>query len=72
MNIKRFTEYWRQSCADWNYIFRHELRNIIKDEGVLVFCFLVPLAYPLLYTFIYTNETVRELSLIHISEPTRP
>lgn len=68
MNIKRFKNYWRQSCQDWNYIFRHELRNIIKDEGVLVFCFLVPLAYPLLYTFIYTNETVREVPVTVVDD----
>lgn len=31
------------------------------DEGVLIFCILVPLGYPLLYSWIYNNEVVREV-----------
>ena len=33
----------------------------VKDQGVLIFFLLVPLAYPLVYAFIYTNEVVREV-----------
>ena len=47
---------WRQAFSDLNYIFREELRTIIRDKGVIIFFFLVPIGYPLLYTFIYTNE----------------
>lgn len=65
---EKFKKYWRQSCEDWNYIFKQELRRIIKDEGVLIFFFLVPLAYPLLYSFIYTNETVREVPVAVVDE----
>lgn len=43
------------------YIFRKELKATIKDQGVLIFFLLVPLAYPLVYAFIYTNEVVREV-----------
>lgn len=53
--------YWRESRRDWGFIFRCELRDVLRDEGVLVFFFLVPLFYPLLYSFIYTRETVREV-----------
>lgn len=38
-----------------------ELRNIFRDHGVLLFVLIVPLAYPLLYAFIYDNETVRDV-----------
>lgn len=31
------------------YIFRKELKATIKDQGVLIFFLLVPLAYPLIY-----------------------
>lgn len=64
-NIRR---YWRKACEDWNYIFKDELRNIVRDEGVLIFFFLVPLAYPLLYSFIYTNETVREVPVAVVDD----
>ena len=55
--------YWKQAFSDWNQIFREELRTIVKDQGILIFFFLVPLAYPLLYAFIYTNEVVREVPI---------
>ncbi len=38
-----------------------EFRFIMRDHGVVLFVFFVPLLYPLLYAFIYTNETVREV-----------
>ena len=42
-------------------IWADEMRTIWKDEGVLIFFILVPLFYPLLYSWIYTNEVVREV-----------
>ena len=68
MNFQKIKDYWRQSCKDWNFIFMHELRSMIKDEGVLIFFFLVPLAYPLLYTFIYTGETVRDVPVVVVDD----
>lgn len=65
---RNFRTYWKESCRDWNYIFRQELRNVVRDEGVLVFFFLVPLVYPLLYTFIYTNETVRDVPVVAVDD----
>lgn len=69
---RKFRTYWKQSRRDWNFIFRHELRNIFRDEGVLVFFFLVPLAYPLLYAFIYTNEVVREVPVVVVDDCATP
>ena len=53
----------KQAFSDFNYIFVEELKTIIRDKGVIIFFFLVPLGYPLLYTFIYTNEVVREVPI---------
>ena len=50
----------RDACAVW----RDEMRLVFKDEGVLIFFFLVPLAYPLLYSWIYNNEVVREVPVV--------
>ncbi|MDR2810531.1 MAG: ABC transporter permease [Tannerellaceae bacterium] len=44
-------------------IAREELRNVFRDGGVVIFFFLVPLFYPLLYAFIYNNEVVRDVKL---------
>lgn len=60
--------YWKQVFSDWNQIFFDELRMIFKDRGVLIFFFLVPLAYPLLYSFIYTNEVVREVPIAVVDD----
>ena len=43
------------------YIWWIEMRNTIKDEGVLIFFVIVPLLYPLLYSWIYNTEVVRDV-----------
>lgn len=43
------------------YIMVQETKNEFRDEGVLIFCVLVPLFYPLLYSWIYNNEVVRDV-----------
>lgn len=37
---------------------------MLRDEGVLIFCVIVPLVYPLLYSWVYNNETVREVPVV--------
>ncbi len=37
------------------------MKNVVRDEGVLIFFVLVPLLYPILYSWIYNNEVVREV-----------
>lgn len=60
--------YFKQAFSDWNYIFREELKTIVRDQGVIIFFFLVPLGYPLLYTFIYNNEVVREVPVAVVDD----
>ena len=31
---------------DMCFIWKTEMRNVFRDEGVLIFCILVPLGYP--------------------------
>ena len=50
-----------QGILDTCFIWRKEMRRVVKDEGVLMFFLVVPLAYPLIYSWIYNNETVREV-----------
>ncbi len=42
-------------------VWANEMKMVVKDEGVLVFFILAPLLYPLLYSWIYNNEVVREV-----------
>ena len=46
------------------YIWKQEFRTTFRDQGVLIFFVLVPLVYPLIYSFIYTNETIREVPTV--------
>lgn len=42
-------------------IYINELKACATDLGVMVFFVLVPLGYPLLYTYIYSQEVVRDI-----------
>ncbi len=49
-------------------LFLLHLRNILGDQAILIFCLLVPLGYPLLYSFIYTGEVVREVPVAVVDD----
>lgn len=53
-----------QDIYDLFYIWKQEFRTTFRDQGVLIFFVLVPLVYPLIYSFIYTNETIREVPTV--------
>ena len=42
--------------------------QVFKDEGVLIFFIVVPLVYPLLYSWIYNNEVVREVPVVVVDQ----
>ena len=50
-----------QGIHDLFYIWKREFGTTFRDQGVLIFFVLVPLVYPLIYAFIYTNETIHEV-----------
>lgn len=51
----------REGGSDTLYILRKELLSLKRDEAVLIFFVLIPLAYPLLYSWIYNNEVLRDV-----------
>lgn len=55
--LNRLNEGLHDTCHVW----LEEMKFTFKDEGVLIFFFLVPLLYPLLYSWIYNNEVVRDV-----------
>jgi ABC-2 type transport system permease protein len=58
MSIFRKIYNWLSDAA---YVWRFEMKQVIRDEGVLLFCLVVPLLYPMLYSWIYNNEVVHEV-----------
>jgi ABC-type multidrug transport system, permease component len=64
MEEKSFTTNIKEGIRDMFYIWKKEFASIFRDQGVLIFFILVPLAYPLVYAFIYTNEVVRDVPAV--------
>ena len=58
----------REGLEGISYIWWQEMRQLMKDEGVIIFFFLVPLAYPLLYSWIYNNETVHDVPVAVVDD----
>lgn len=61
MHLTKIWNRIKEAVRDLAYIWAEEMKMCIKDEGVLIFFILVPLAYPLLYSWIYNNEVVRDV-----------
>ena len=51
-------------CAIWY----KEIRYMLMDEGMLLFVTLLPLAYPIVYSWIYNNEVVREVPVVVVDK----
>ncbi len=57
---------FRQIIEGFSHAFRiwmREFQLIFSDVGVMILIFAVPLIYPLLYSFIYYPEVVRDLPI---------
>ncbi|MBO4658320.1 MAG: ABC transporter permease [Prevotella sp.] len=58
----------KEHFTDVLYIWRQEMRQVFRDEGVLMFLVIVPLGYPLLYSWIYNNEAVHEVPVVVVDQ----
>ena len=66
--MSTFLNRLREHFTDVLYIFRQELLHVVKDEGVLLFLVIVPLGYPLIYSWIYNNESLRETPVVVVDQ----
>ena len=58
----------KEGILDTFFIWKDELKNVFKDSGVMIFFFLVPFIYPLLYAFIYNNEVVYNAKMVVVDQ----
>lgn len=58
----------KRQIFDTYYIWKNEMKVIFRDPAVILLFLIVPLGYPLLYSFIYNNEVVRDAKLIVVDE----
>ncbi|MCR4919749.1 MAG: ABC transporter permease [Prevotella sp.] len=57
-----------KALYDALYIWRQEMRQVVRDEGVLIFFIVVPIVYPLLYSWIYNNEVLRDVPVAVVDD----
>lgn len=58
----------KEGFHDMLYIWAYEMKQVFKDEGVLIFFILVPLLYPLLYSWAYNNEVVQDAPVVAVDQ----
>lgn len=56
-HIKNIAEIWWQETV-----------AIFKDSGAVLFCIVLPLAYPILYSWIYNNEVARDVPVVIVDD----
>lgn len=64
MKQQGFKQIVVEGFHDMFYIWKKEFSTTFRDQGVLIFFVLVPLMYPLIYAFIYTNETIHDVPAV--------
>ena len=57
-----------EGIQDICYVWWEEMKQVLHDDGVVIFFFVVPIAYPLLYSWIYNNETVHEVPVAVVDD----
>lgn len=66
--MNRFIKIQIQAIRDICFIFLDELKNVFKDPGVLIFFILVPIGYPLLYSWLYNNEAMKDVPTVFVDD----
>lgn len=54
------------------YIFRREFYTVFRDHAVMTFFIFLTLGYPIIYTYIYSDEVVREVAVAVIDHAQTP
>lgn len=58
----------KEGIEDTFHIWKEELKAVFRDSGVMIFFFLVPLVYPVLYALIYNNEVARDVPMVVVDQ----
>ncbi len=61
MKFDKLKQTIKEGLHDMSVIWANEMKMTVKDEAVLIFFLLASTIYPLLYSWIYNNEVVREV-----------
>lgn len=58
----------KKLLLDIYYVWINELKVVFRDEAVILLFFVVPFAYPIVYSFIYNNETAHEVKVVVVDD----
>lgn len=68
MTETKLYRFLRTVISDIFTIWYKELKNVFSDVGVIIFFLVVPFGYPLLYSYLYDNEVVREVPMVVVDQ----
>lgn len=58
----------KKSLYDIYYVWINEMKVVFRDPAVILLLVVVPLLYPVLYAYLYNNETVHEVKVVVVDE----
>lgn len=61
--MRRFFQHTSESLELLAHHFLHELKAIVSDKGAILILFIAVVIYPIIYSIVYSNETVTSLSV---------
>jgi ABC-2 type transport system permease protein len=64
MEKKSFKNIIKEGIRDSFIIWKEEFRKVFSDAGVIIFFFVAPLIYPVIYAFIYDKEIAEEVPMV--------
>lgn len=50
------------------YVWINEMKVVIRDPAIILLFFIVPFAYPLIYSFFYNNEVATEVKMVVVDD----
>ncbi len=58
----------KKKAIDIFYVWKNELKVVLKDPALILMFFIVPAFYPLLYSFVYNKEVVTEVRMVVVDD----
>ncbi len=58
----------KKLLLDIYYVWINELKVVFRDPAVILLFFIVPLSYPVLYSFIYNNEVAHDVKVVVVDD----
>lgn len=58
----------KKTLVDIYYVWINEFKVVFRDPAVVLLFFIVPVIYPVLYAYMYNNETVHEVKAVVVDE----